>query len=92
VGQAYNGQEAIEMFNQMIQKPDIILMDHRMPLLNGISATKAIVSANPSSKILFLSAENTVAKEAIKVGALEFLIKPIRIKQLLAVIEKYLFQ
>lgn len=91
VGQAYNGVEAVEMFSHMNPKPDIILMDYRMPVMNGASATKSIIGLDPNSKILFISADYTVAAEVIELGALEFLTKPIRSKELLDIIEKHVF-
>lgn len=91
VGQAHNGAEAVEMFVVMNPKPDVILMDYRMPVMNGASASKVILELDPNSKILFISSDYTIADEVIALGALEFLTKPIRSKELLDIIEKHLF-
>jgi two-component system chemotaxis response regulator CheY len=88
--QAYNGSEAIEKYVAMNPKPDIILMDHRMPVMNGTTATKELIQLNPSVKILFISADNTVEQEAINAGAWGFLTKPIRSSGLFAAIEECL--
>jgi DNA-binding NarL/FixJ family response regulator len=54
VGQARTGREAVEMAQGL--RPDVILMDIAMPVLNGLEATKQILAANPSAKVVILSA------------------------------------
>ena len=58
VGCAYDGNEAIQKFKEFNIKPDIIIMDHRLPLKNGIEAMKEILKLEPSMKIIFASADN----------------------------------
>ena len=89
VSKAYNGEEAIDIFKQMSIKPDIILMDHRMPAKNGLETTQEILSINSDSKIIFVSADYTVKEKALEVGAIDFLEKPIDLNTLLTMIEKY---
>jgi two-component system chemotaxis response regulator CheY len=89
VDQAYNGAEAIEKFVASNPKPDIILMDHRMPVMNGTTATRELLHLDPKIKIVFISADNTVEGEAMESGALGFLTKPIRSTDLFAAIDKY---
>lgn len=52
-GEASNGKEAIRLYRQL--KPDAVIMDITMPVMNGLDATKAIVEANPDSKVLVLT-------------------------------------
>jgi two-component system chemotaxis response regulator CheY len=85
---AYNGAKAFEIYSTSNPKPDIVLMDHRMPIMNGVTATKEILKADPCACIIFISADETVRNEALKSGALDFLTKPIRSAQLFAAIEK----
>lgn len=92
LGQAYNGAEAIQKYVAMNPKPDIILMDHRMPIMNGTTATRELVQHDPSIKILFISADNSVEHEALDAGASGFLTKPIRSAGLFSAIDKYLKQ
>ena len=89
LGQAYNGAEAIEKFVALNPKPDLILMDHRMPIMNGTTATREILHLDPNARIVFISADNTIENEAIEAGALGFLTKPLRSGNLFAAIEKY---
>lgn len=56
VGQARTGREAVEMANTL--KPDVILMDIAMPVLNGLEATRQILAANPAAKVVILSAHS----------------------------------
>ena len=90
VEQAYNGTEAIQKYVAMNTKPDIILMDHRMPVMNGTTATRELLQHNSLIKILFISADNSIEQEAIESGAVGFLTKPIRSAGLFSAIEKYL--
>ena len=54
VGEAVTGREAVSMTRQF--RPDVVVMDIAMPLLNGIQATQQILSESPKTKILILSA------------------------------------
>ena len=90
VGHADDGAEAIEVFVQLNPKPDIILMDHRMPIMNGTTATRELLHMDPSAKILFISADETVKPAAMDAGALGFLTKPIRSKDLFSAIEAHM--
>ncbi|MEO6874102.1 MAG: response regulator transcription factor [Opitutaceae bacterium] len=56
VGTAHNGREAVNMAHAL--KPDVILMDIAMPVLNGLEATRQILAANPAARVLILSAHS----------------------------------
>lgn len=90
IGKAKNGIEAIDIYTSSSPKPDVILMDHRMPIKNGIETASEILKLNSHSKIIFTSADNTVKKQALSIGATSFLEKPFNLEQLLNEIEKVL--
>jgi DNA-binding NarL/FixJ family response regulator len=75
VGQARTGREAVEMARQ--HRPDVILMDIGMPELNGIQATRMILSENPRARVLILSAfsDDLHVERVTEVGAAGFLEK-----------------
>ena len=75
VGQACDGHEGIELARKL--KPDVVLMDISMPGLNGIEATKEIVSENPDIKILALSAycNRRFVKDMLHAGASGYALK-----------------
>jgi len=88
IGEAKNGKEAVSLFNSFPKKPDIVLMDYRMPIKNGIEATKQILKINNKSKIIFTSADNSIKREALSIGARSFLDKPYSITNLITEIKK----
>jgi two-component system chemotaxis response regulator CheY len=88
MGTAFDGEEAVRKYAASNEKPDVILMDHRMPVMNGVEATKEIIRLNPRQKIVFVSADILVEKEARDAGAIEFLPKPFRMDDLLEKMEK----
>ena len=74
-GEAKNGREAVEMALKL--RPDVILMDIAMPILNGLEATRQILAANPAAKVIALSAhsDDEYVDRMIAVGAVGFLEK-----------------
>jgi DNA-binding NarL/FixJ family response regulator len=75
VGEASNGREAVALANTL--RPDVIVMDIAMPLLNGMEATRQILQTQPKVKILILSAHNDDAyvNKVMDLGAFGYLIK-----------------
>ncbi|MFW9778836.1 MAG: response regulator [Candidatus Heimdallarchaeota archaeon] len=88
IGSAANGKEAVEKFAQLPIKPDIIVMDYRMPVQDGLVAMKEILKKNPEAKVLFVSAEKRVEKDALEAGAIGFFTKPTSIRTLLDEIDR----
>src|SRR5512143_2505722 len=75
VGQAADGLEAIELAKRLL--PDVILMDIKMPRLNGIQATRQIVTALPKTQIIILTTYDTDdwVFDGIRAGAVGYLLK-----------------
>jgi len=76
------------MFNNFKEKPDVILMDHRMPLKNGLEASKEILQINPDIKIIFITADQTIREEVLSIGVADFIDKPFSIQDLITSIKK----
>jgi two-component system chemotaxis response regulator CheY len=90
IGIAVNGKQAVEMFDAFSEKPKIIIMDHRMPVKNGIEATKEILEKKNDVRIIFASADSSIKAEAEALGIAGFLVKPFRIENLVELIQKIL--
>ncbi|MHA2272253.1 MAG: response regulator [Candidatus Hodarchaeales archaeon] len=90
VCKAHDGREAVEYCQLANKFPDIIIMDYRMPLKDGITASQEILQLNPGQKIIFASADGSIKKQAAEMGLLQFKKKPFDIIHLLKNIEKAL--
>jgi len=83
IEKANNGEVAVSIFKSLSEKPDIILLDYRMPVKNGLDTAKEILSFKKKSKIIFASADNSIKNEAISIGASIFLKKPFTHEELI---------
>jgi DNA-binding NarL/FixJ family response regulator len=86
VGEAANGREAVDLVS--LDSPDVVLMDVRMPELDGIAATAALARTAPSTKILILTTfdEDELVFAALRSGASGFLLKRTRPEDLVAAV------
>ncbi|HEY5232782.1 MAG TPA: response regulator transcription factor [Verrucomicrobiae bacterium] len=75
VGEAQDGRAAVALAKKF--RPDVVLMDIAMPLLNGLEATRQVLKAVPTTKVLMLSAhsDDAYVKNATDSGAMGFLLK-----------------
>jgi DNA-binding NarL/FixJ family response regulator len=82
VGEAVNGREAVTQVAAL--HPDVVLMDIRMPELNGIDATREIVAADATAKVLVLTTFDLdeYVYQALRAGASGFLLKDASARQL----------
>jgi DNA-binding NarL/FixJ family response regulator len=88
IGEAEDGVEAVEMITRL--KPDVALMDIRMPRLNGLEATRQIVNGgdNPTRVLMLTTFDlNEYVYEALRAGASGFLLKDVPAEQLVAGIQ-----
>jgi DNA-binding NarL/FixJ family response regulator len=88
VGWSYNGEEAIKKFAMLNPRPDVIIMDHRLPMKNGVETTVEILLIDPSARVLFVSADITCRSSALSIGAAGFLRKPFELKEFVATIKQ----
>jgi DNA-binding response OmpR family regulator len=82
VGKAFDGEEAIKIFNNFISPPDLIILDHRMPKKDGLTTAREILNNNSKIKILILSADARTRDEFIALGVADFIEKPISLNNL----------
>lgn len=88
--EAQDGVQAVEKFVQ--SNPDLTIMDITMPNMDGIEALKRIKSVNANAKVIMCSAmgQEAMVVEAIKSGAMDFIVKPFQGDRLLAAIARVL--
>ena len=92
IAEAGDGQEALDVLAQRVRErhrlPDVVLMDVRMPRMDGIEATRRFAEAHPSVQVLVLPTydEDDYAFGALAAGASGFLLKDVRTPQLIAAV------
>ncbi|MEN8172201.1 MAG: response regulator transcription factor [Chloroflexota bacterium] len=77
IGEAENGEQAVEAYRD--HKPDVMLMDIRMPGINGVEATRQIKSESPEARILILTTfdDDEYVFEGLRAGASGYLLKDV---------------
>jgi two-component system response regulator AlgR len=86
VDEARNGREALAVVNR--EKVDIVLLDIRMPEMDGMEAARHIAGMEEAPAIIFTTAFDSYAIKAFEVNAIDYLLKPIRVERLLAALNK----
>jgi two-component system response regulator YesN len=83
IGEASNGREALELVHQIV--PDLIIMDIKMPGINGLEATQLIKADYPAIEVIILTAYSkfSYSQKAIRAQAADYLLKPIQPQQLI---------
>jgi len=76
IGEALNGQEAVELARRL--SPDIVIMDIKMPVMDGIKATELIKAHNPDIDVICYTGyrHDLLEQKAIQAGASAFFLKP----------------
>ena len=87
LGEAANGRTAIALCASL--KPGLVLLDIRMPEMDGLQALEEIRKVSPATRVMMVSAEATMdrVKEAISKGASGFIVKPLNAASVLGKIE-----
>ena len=88
VGEAENGAQALESYRQLT--PDVILMDIRMPQMDGVEATRRLREIDPEARVIILTTfdDNEYVFEGLRAGALGYLLKDVSSDELADAIRK----
>jgi len=88
VVEASNGAEAVEAYKA--EKPDLVLMDITMPVMDGIEAVKNIKAYDSEAKVVMVTAlgQRSMVLEAIRAGAKDFVVKPFQADKLLEAVKR----
>ncbi len=85
---AFDGDEAVHLFEKAEIKPDVIVMDYSMPRLDGVEAARQILAIAPGVKIIFLSGYRLDGQKAAEGGAVAFISKPASIRAVIEAVYK----
>jgi two-component system, chemotaxis family, chemotaxis protein CheY len=80
VGFATDGEETIEKYKTM--QPELVLMDVRMPLMDGLTCTSRLAKDDPNAKVVIVTGSRTTENEAREAGARGFVEKPFGVSEL----------
>lgn len=88
--EAQDGKAAVEAYQT--EKPDLVIMDITMPNLDGIQALQAIKALDSGAKVVMCSAmgQESMVVDAIRFGALDFIVKPFKPDRILQTVAKVL--
>ena len=86
IGEAANGEEAVKLAREL--KPEFIIMDVKMPVMDGLTAAK-LIAADNIAPVLLLTAysQQDIVEKASEAGVIAYLVKPIREEQLFPAME-----
>ena len=88
--EAADGAAACEVY--AAEKPDLVIMDITMPKKTGLDALKDIKASDPAAKVIMCSAmgQELIVVDALKFGALDFIVKPFKASRVIQTVKKYL--
>jgi len=88
VGEAVDGKDAVKKYKDL--KPDIVTMDFIMDEMDGLEALSRIIGINPDANVVMVSSmgQELIVRDAIILGAKNFLLKPFDEKQIMEALKK----
>jgi len=81
VGEAENGREAVRLIDE--RRPDVVIMDYSMPIMDGVEATRRIKAARPRTRVVLVTVYASAQPEARAAGADAFLLKGFSAEELI---------
>jgi two-component system chemotaxis response regulator CheY len=90
VAEASNGVEAVLLFKKL--RPDLVIMDIAMPEMDGLAALVRIMKIDPHAMVVMCTAleQHSMALDAIKAGAKDFIVKPFNKDRIVEIIHRFL--
>lgn len=85
VGEAENGRDAVELVEE--RRPDVVVMDYSMPIMDGVEATRRIKARRPSTRVILVTVYASAEPEARGAGADSFLLKGFSGEELIAALD-----
>ena len=88
IDEAENGQEGIDKY--FSRRPDVVLMDITMPILDGLQALEIIRSKEPKAQVIMCSAmgQEEYIMKAIQLGARDFIVKPFKPERITSAVSR----
>lgn len=88
LAEAANGAEGVELYEKL--HPDLVTMDITMPVLDGLSAARAIRTKDPDSNVVMVTSvgQESVMREAIAMGVRDFITKPFDEKRIVSTVRR----
>lgn len=86
--QAKNPVDALALYQE--QRPDLVTMDITMPEMNGVEGVSKLKEIDPGARVIMISAmgQESLVREAISAGALDFVVKPFQPERILAAVSR----
>lgn len=87
VYEASSGEQGLNLYREV--RPDLVIMDILMPVMDGLKATRRIIESDPTAKIIAITAvgKSGLEQECLEAGARDFIVKPFKTRQLVNAIE-----
>lgn len=90
-GEAEDGMQAVKMYSDL--KPDVVTMDITMPVVDGVTALKAIKKVDPEAKVIMISAlgQKEKVRDSIVAGAKDFIVKPFVAEKVAEIVSRVVY-
>ncbi len=87
--EAKDGEQAIKIYDDLQEKPNIIVLDFRMPKVDGLEVTKEILKRDPTTNILMITGDPRVNQKYLFDTGVKFKAKPVRMEEFLSEIQLF---